>query len=99
MDDLHLPPDLHFGELALEQDLLTDRLLFAPSPLGQLCVHNGIDPEATLASEDKACELICAWYVAHREAGGKPDSVAEAILARLAREEAAARLPHRKGTH
>ena len=70
-----------FADLALERDPVTHILLFSPAPLAELCRCNGIDPEAVLADEDQSCWLICEWYVAHREAGGEQDPVAEQFVA------------------
>ena len=80
---LALPESLRFCDLILEREPITLRLLFAPALLAELCRFNGLDPMATLADEDLSCWLICEWYVAHREAGGDPDPVVEAILAEL----------------
>ena len=44
---------------------------------------NGLDPDQVLADEDQACELICNWYVLHREAGGAGDPAVESILQRV----------------
>lgn len=84
---LRIPPGLDFADLALElgQD---GGLLFVPSPLGVLCLHNGLDPELVLADEDRSCALICDWYLAHRLAGGEPDPTAEELLAQAAAQEA-----------
>ncbi len=85
---LKIPDSLDFADLALEREPMTNRLLFLPAPLGELCLINGLDPEEVLMSEDLACELICEWYAAHIEAGGEPDPVADAILAEVAELEA-----------
>ena len=82
-----VPKGLNFADLALEREAVTHRLLFLPWHLGELCLVNGLDPEAVLASGDLSCELICEWYVAHRQTGGDPDPVAEEILAEVATAE------------
>jgi len=81
---LTISDDLQFADLILEREPVTHRLLFLPAPLGELCLVNCLDPEEVLASEDLACELICEWYLAHIEAGGEPDPLAEQILAEVA---------------
>ncbi|MFS8086734.1 MAG: hypothetical protein ACMG6H_13960, partial [Acidobacteriota bacterium] len=53
---------------------------YSPSPAAIRKFRNGLDPVAVLRDEDLACSLICAWYVAHREAGGEPDPVVERIV-------------------
>jgi hypothetical protein len=77
-----------FAALALEREPGTGRLLLLPAPPGALCLINGLDPDEILASEDRSCELIREWYVAHIEGGGNPDSVAEEILLEVATDEA-----------
>lgn len=79
---------LDFVDRALERAPVTQRLLFLPAPLGALCLFNGLNPEEILASEDLSCELICTWYVAHREAGGEPDPVADEILFEVIADDA-----------
>ena len=77
---LLVPEGLHFSELKLEREPGTKRLLYAATPLADLCRYNGFDPTTTFADEDLACWLICEWYVAHRSHGGALDVVAELIL-------------------
>ena len=79
---LKVSAGLDFTSLELEVEPVTDRLLFLPSPLGKFCVANGLDTEHVLADEDQACEVICNWYVLHREAGGKADTEVESIVQR-----------------
>lgn len=79
---LRIPAGLDFSELALE---LTPNgaLWFAPSPLGKLCIHNGLNPEVVLANEDHCAWLIAGWYSLHREWDGEPDPAAEQIIRRI----------------
>ncbi len=79
---MNIPPDLSFADLALELDD-AGGLHFLPVPIRELCLANGIDAEATIASEDQSCALIADWYVAHVEEGGARDAAVESILDRL----------------
>jgi hypothetical protein len=82
---LRLHAGLKFADLRLHVEPGTQRFLFLPAPLGEFALRNGFDPERVLADEDKSCELIAAWYVAHIEEGGDPDPAIEAVFRRLDR--------------
>ena len=75
-----IPASPRFSDLELELDD-AGGLRYRPAPLAAHAGANGLDVDVT--DEDEACALVCAWYVAHREAGGKPDATAETIVALL----------------
>lgn len=79
---LRLTPHVSFAELRLEYAPDTG-FRYLPEPLGRFALYNGLDPEHELADDNRACNLIAAWYVEHREAGGVPDPAAEAALDHL----------------
>ncbi len=76
-----------FAELHLELDPLNGGLLYSATALGEICYANALDPAPILGDEDLACSMIAAWYLAHREAGGSPDSIAEMVVSRLTHAE------------
>ncbi len=82
-NQLRIPEELEFSHLGLEIDLESGRLLFLPAPLSMLCLYNGLSPVEVLGSEDRSMEMICAWYVRHRQDGGVVDPAAESIRRRL----------------
>lgn len=79
---LQLIANLSFAEIALEVDP-DGGLRFLPKPLGRFCLFNGLDPEVVLADEDCTCELICHWYVLHRDNSFSPDRAVERVLDQL----------------
>lgn len=79
---LTIPPDLTFADLALELDD-AGGLHYAPDAMERLCAANGIQPTTALSSDDLACDLVCRWYLQHREEGGAADPACETIVALL----------------
>lgn len=81
-----LPNGLAFADLDLEY-APTAGFRYLPAPLGGFALRNGLDPEALIADENHACELIADWYVLHRQAGGDADPAAEAALSHVQVEQ------------
>ena len=76
-----IPDGLQFADLELEREPLTNRLLYKPGPFARLLRANELDLQNFFNDEDIACWLVAEFYLAHRADGGKPDPVAEDILA------------------
>ena len=79
-----VPGDMQFADLALERDPITKRLLYKPEPLAKLFMANELALQTLFDDEDVVCWLVAEFYLTHRRAGGKPDPVAEEVLAEFA---------------
>ena len=75
-----VPAGLRFADLKLEREPGTKRLLFRPEALIELMRENDFDQQTFFREEDLIAWLIAEWYLAHRNAGGDPDPVADEIL-------------------
>lgn len=80
---IKVPPAANFSALKLTRDA-AGGLHYRPEPLSACCSANGFDIEMTLGNEVLASVVIAEWYLAYRKAGGRPDSVADEILAACA---------------
>lgn len=89
---LKVPGGLEFSELALELDPENGKVSFAPSPLGRLCINNGLDVDEVLNDQQSSCSLIAQWYMLHRRCGGAMDPVGEVVLHRAADHRCEARI-------
>ncbi|WP_157266532.1 AcrVA2 family anti-CRISPR protein [Azohydromonas aeria] len=67
-------PGLRFADLAIKRDPVSLDISFNVAPLQAFAQGNGLD----LAQVD-AGDVMERWYRLHREAGGAPDAVCEAI--------------------
>lgn len=94
LDQLNVPDWVQFADLNIEREWGTGRLLFAPAPLAEICRAIGMVPAAILANEDLACLLICAWYRAHREAGGERNPVVEQVIKEVAARQDGSVMAH-----
>lgn len=84
---LCIPAGVCFADLRLALEVDGD-LSFDVEVIRRICTASGVDADAFIADEDALGALIVSWYRAHRAQGGEPDTVAEAIAAEVATEDA-----------
>jgi hypothetical protein len=83
-----IPDDVRFEDLNLTRDPVTSMVAFDMDPLERISEANDLDISAlTGDDEDIVGGFLNAWYHAHRESGGAPDTVQEQLLAEVAAEE------------
>jgi len=83
-----IPDDLDFSALKLARDP-DGHISFDWGPIEAICAANGLDADLFRdGPEDNVSSLITAWYFAHLEQGGAPDSVQEDLLAEIRAEDA-----------
>ena len=84
-----IPADIAFADLALRRDSETGAVGFRWTVIERICEASGLDVAVLGAGpEDNVAALIMAWYDAHRARGGKPDPVADDLIAEAAAEDA-----------
>jgi len=76
-----IPEAVDFADLNLAR-AASGEVSFAWEPIERICEASGIDVAIFREGpEDAVGDLITAWYAAHRQRGGKPDPVQEALIA------------------
>jgi hypothetical protein len=78
---IDVPGDVDFSDLHLTRRHSDDKLFFDWQVVMRVCIESRIDFVRLRNSESTARRLVIAWYKAHRELGGKPDPVAEELIA------------------
>lgn len=85
---LTIPASLSFSDLKLTRDTVTGDIVFSWAAVQELCTASGVDIALFCgAHEDNVAGLITEWYSRHRKHGGKPDPVAEELLAEIMVED------------
>lgn len=78
MVQVRIPVDLHFSDLHLRRHPGGDTS-FDTAVLARVLEASGVP--AAAATEDLCGGVLAGWYWMHREAGGAPDPVMEALIA------------------
>ncbi|WP_438863750.1 hypothetical protein [Neptunicella sp.] len=98
LTSISIPDTISFADLKLTRD--SDGMVaFDWAPINHICAASGIDASIfTEQTEDNVSSLIVSWYQAHITNGGKPDAVAEDLLAEIKLEnEHGGGLSHQPG--
>lgn len=75
-----IPEDVRFEDLRLKRET-SGEISFSWDVIERICEASSVDPALFRGSpEDLTAGLIVQWYTAHRERGGSPDPVADALL-------------------
>jgi len=81
-----IPDGLQFRDLKLQREP-NGAVTFDTSIINLICSASDINLELfTHSTEDNVAALIVAWYDIHRNAGGKPDPVADDLIAEVMAE-------------
>lgn len=89
MAKVAIPDDLDFSDLRLTRES-DGSVSFDWTVIERICEASGLPVEMFRdAPEDNVSGLIVGWYQAHRQHSGKPDPVAEDLIAEVAAEEKA----------
>ena len=92
-----IPDDLAFADLGLRRTP-DGTVSFDWRVIERVCEVNGL-PIDTLRNEGNVASLIAAWYLAHRQAGGMADPIAEDLIGEINAEDAAGQHEsHKPGT-
>lgn len=76
-----IPHGIDFADLQLSRDAESGAVLFNLAPIEAICDASGLDLDEVVNGEQPLVALlICAWYEAHLERGGKPDPVQDDLL-------------------
>lgn len=83
-----IPEGVDFADLKLERDPETGVIRFDWAPLEAICEASDLDIALLKErDEDNVAGLIWAWYAQHRQHGGAPDPVQEALIAEVEAED------------
>lgn len=87
--EIKIPAGLEFSALELHREK-SGAISFRWEVIEKICQESGI-PIAVFKNspEDNVAGLLVRWYFLHLEAGGKPDAVAETLLAEVELEDGA----------
>lgn len=84
-----IPDDLEFTDLRLTRDP-SGSVTFDMGAIERICEASHLEIEIFIdAPEDNVSGLIVSWYLAHKKRGGKPDTVAEDLIAEVLAENQA----------
>ena len=85
---LKVPTDLDFNDLNLTRDPVSGDISFDWAPVEKICEVNQIDISIFKDQhEDNVGALLVYWYFEYIKAGGKPNLVAESLLAEISVED------------
>lgn len=94
-----IPDGIHFSDLKLARNPDTGAVSFDWQSIEKICAASNL-PIETLRDgpEDNVAALIVSWYIAHRQAGGAADPIADDLIAEaLAEDQAGQTFSHQPG--
>jgi len=94
-----IPDGIHFADLKLARNQDTGAVSFDWAPIGRICEASNLPIDVLRnGPEDNVAGLIVSWYMAHRQAGGEADPVADDLIAEvLAEDQSGQSFSHQPG--
>lgn len=94
-----IPDGIRFADLKLARNPDTGAVSFDWAPIERICAASNLPIKALREGpEDNVSGLIVSWYMAHRQAGGDADPVADDLIAEaLAEDKAGQQFSHQPG--